>query len=70
MATAVAAVGCLAIMLGGAGVIGLLDRSGFTLYRQSSGGPAPAEQHRALQRAGGAVLLVVGVVFLVLGLTG
>lgn len=59
-------IGILVIVLGLAGVVGLLDRSRVRLYRSNR----PVElgpQHTRMQRIGGAVLVVVGVLFIVWG---
>jgi uncharacterized iron-regulated membrane protein len=60
-------IGILVILLGLAGAVGLLDRSRVKLYRSNR----PAElgpQHTRMQRTGGAVLAVIGVLFIVWGL--
>jgi hypothetical protein len=59
-------VGVLAIALGGAGVLGVLDRSRFRLYQGPHRDESPS-RHQLLQRVGGGALLVVGVVFVIMG---
>ena len=61
--------GVAAVLVGGAALLGLLGGSKVTLYR-NHGRTAPAGQHRAMQRVGGALLVAVGVFALVQGLAG
>ena len=61
-------VGIVAVLLGLAGLIGLLDRSRFRLYRSYR----PVElgpKHTRMQRIGGGMMVVVGALFLVFALT-
>jgi hypothetical protein len=67
--TLLVVVGILAVVLGGAGVIGLLDNSRFRLYRSQQASSSP-ERHRTAQRVGGGAIVVVGVVFLVMAFRG
>jgi hypothetical protein len=60
--------GALAVALGPAGPSGRMDRTRFRLHQSAAGSTVTPAQHRRLQRLGGAVLVVVGVVFLVTGL--
>ncbi|RBY97488.1 hypothetical protein DQ237_00580 [Blastococcus sp. TF02-8] len=62
-------VGIGAVVLGGAGVLGFMDRTRFSLYQRHGVGDVPPEKHRQLQRLGGAFMVVAGVVFVVMGLT-
>jgi hypothetical protein len=62
-------IGPLAILLGLAGLTGLLDDSRLRLYR-SNRPVALGEKHARLQRNGGTMLVIVGGLFLFLGLRG
>jgi hypothetical protein len=61
-------IGVVALLGGLAGVAGLLDRSGFSLYERNDRQHVPSpRQHRVLQRLGGGAMVVGGVAFVVVG---
>ncbi|MGY2129839.1 hypothetical protein [Blastococcus sp. SYSU DS0617] len=62
-------VGIGAVLLGAAGVLGRMDHTNFSLYRRHSTADVPPAEHRRMQRLGGAFMVVVGVAFVVVGLT-
>lgn len=62
-------IGIGAVLLGGAGVLGRLDRTQFSLYQRHGTAEVPPDEHRRMQRLGGAFMVVVGVAFVVVGLT-
>ncbi|WP_157943968.1 hypothetical protein [Blastococcus atacamensis] len=62
-------VGIGAVLLGGAGVLGKMDRTRFSLYQRHSMHDVPPAEHRRLQRLGGAFLVIVGIGFVVVSLT-
>jgi hypothetical protein len=69
MNTVLIVVGIAAVLLGAAGVLGRFDRSNFRLYQGPRQVVSPS-RHRTMQRLGGGMLVVVGVIFLVTALSG